>query len=65
MLGITWRDRKRSSWTREQATIRKKKWTWEGHIMHRTDNRWTAEVTEWGFEGLLYELRRSLTLRMR
>ncbi len=40
MLGITWRDRKRASWIREQTkvedilmTIKKKKWTWAGHVM--------------------------------
>ncbi len=54
MLGITWRDRKRATWIREQTkvkdilmTIKKKKWSWAGHIMHRTDNRWTKRVTEW------------------
>ncbi len=50
MLGITWRDRKRASWTREQTkvedilvTIKNKKWTWAGHVMRRRDNRWTVE----------------------
>ncbi len=54
MLGITWRDRKRASWIREQTkvedilkTIKNKKWTWAGHIMRRRDNRWTTRVTEW------------------
>ncbi len=28
-------------------TIKKKKWSWAGHIMHRTDNIWTRKVTEW------------------
>ncbi len=23
------------------------KWAWAGHVMRRTDNRWTAKVTEW------------------
>lgn len=27
-------------------TTRYKKWTWAGHIMFRTDNRWTTRVTE-------------------
>ncbi len=54
MLGITWRDRKRASWIREQMkvedilmTIKNKKWTWAGHITRRRDNRWTMRVTEW------------------
>ncbi len=54
MLSITWRDRKRASWTREQTkvedilvTVKNKKWTWAGHVMRRRDNRWTARVTEW------------------
>ncbi len=58
MLGITWRDRKQAIWIREQTevedilmTIKKKikklKWLWAGHIMRRTDNRWTKRVTEW------------------
>ncbi len=49
MLGITWRDRKRATWIGEQTkddniimTI-KKKWSWLGHIISRTDNK----VTEW------------------
>ncbi len=40
MLGITWRDRKRASWIREQTkdenilvTIKNKKWTWAEHVM--------------------------------
>ncbi len=43
MLGITWRDRKRASWIREQTkvedilvTIKNKKWTWAGHYHART-----------------------------
>ena len=54
MFGITWRDKKRASWIREQTkvediltTIKRKKWTWARHIMRRTDNRWTIRVTEW------------------
>ncbi len=54
MLGITWRDKKRASWIREQTkvedilmTIKNKKWTRAGHIMRRLDNRWTTRVTEW------------------
>ncbi len=54
ILGITWRDRKQTTWIREQTkvedilmTIKKKKWFWAGHITGRTDNRWTKKVTEW------------------
>ncbi len=54
MLGITWRDKKRASWIREQTkvedilmTIKNKKWTWAGHVMRTCDNRWTMKVTEW------------------
>ena len=54
MVGVTLRDRKRASWIREQTrvddvigTIKKKKWTWAGHVMRRRDNRWTVRLTEW------------------
>ncbi len=54
MLGITWRDRKRALWIREQTkvedilmAIKNKKWTWNGDVMRRRDNRWTTRVTEW------------------
>ena len=54
MMGITLRDRKRATWIREQTkvediltTVKKKKWTWAGHIMRRTDNRWAIRITEW------------------
>ncbi len=54
MLGATWRDRKRATWIREQTkvedilgTIKVKDWSWAGHTIRRTDNRWTRRVTEW------------------
>ncbi len=54
MLGITWREKRRASWIREQmkvedilVTIKNKKWTWAGHVMRRRDNRWTTRGTEW------------------
>ncbi len=54
MLGITWRDKKRASWIRQQTkvediqmTIKKKKWTWAEHVMRKCDNRWTTRVTKW------------------
>ena len=53
-MGISLRDRKRATWIREQtkvddilSTIKKKKWTWAGHVMRRDDNRWTVRLTEW------------------
>ncbi len=68
MLGITWRDKKRASWIREQTnffkvedilmTIKKKKWTWAMHIMRRRDNRWTTRITEWQpYPGMVGEIR--------
>ncbi len=54
MLYITWRDKKRASWIMEQTkvedilmTIKKKKWTYAGHVMGIRDNRWTTRETEW------------------
>ena len=26
---------------------KEKKWAWAGHVMRRTDHRWTVKVTEW------------------
>ncbi len=53
MVGITWRDKKRALWIRQQTKvedilmmIKSKEWTWAGHVMHRCYNRWTARVTE-------------------
>ena len=43
-FGITWRDRKRTSWIRGQTkvddiltTIKRKKWTWVAHVIRQTD----------------------------
>ncbi len=54
MLGITWRERKRAAWIREQTkvedilmNIKNKKWTWTLLILGRRDNKWTTRVTEW------------------
>ena len=54
MIGVTLRDKKRAEWIREQTRvkdilveIKKKKWTWAGHVMRRQDNRWSLRVTEW------------------
>ncbi len=54
MLRVTWRNRKQATWIREQTkivdiltTIRMKKGFWAGHIMHKTDKRWTKRVKGW------------------
>ncbi len=54
MIGITFRDRKRATWIREQtrvenvlSTIKMKKGSWALHIMRRTDKRWTKIATGW------------------
>ncbi len=54
MLGITWRDREKGKWTREQTkvedilnTIKMGKWSWAVNIMGRTDNRWTKRAIHW------------------
>ncbi len=54
MLGITWRDKRLTSWVREQTkvedilmTVKNKKWIWAGHVMRRRDNRWTTRVRQW------------------
>lgn len=28
-------------------TIKKAKWSWASHVMHKTDNGWKKKVTEW------------------
>uniref|UniRef100_A0A023G128 Putative endonuclease-reverse transcriptase n=1 Tax=Amblyomma triste TaxID=251400 RepID=A0A023G128_AMBTT len=54
MVGVTLRDRKRAELVREitQVTeilveIKKKKWTWTGHLVRREDNRSSLRVTNW------------------
>ena len=54
MLNITYKDRKTNKWVRDQTKvmdimeiIKNRKWTWTGHISHRTDNRWSAALTVW------------------
>ena len=53
MFGVTLRYRKRASWISVQTkvediltTSKKKKWTWIGHVMRQTHNRWTVRVIE-------------------
>lgn len=47
------RDRWTAEWVREQTgvagmlvDIKRKKWTWIGYVMHRTENRWTLRATD-------------------
>jgi hypothetical protein len=54
MLGITLRDRKRSTWIRAKTrvkdiiqVIKQQKWRWAGHIARMRDNRWTKRITDW------------------
>lgn len=54
MLRVTVGDRERGTWIREKTRlediiveIKRKKWTWTGHVVRRTDNRWTIRITEW------------------
>lgn len=42
MFGVTWIDKKRGAWIREQIKVEGIfKMIMADHIMHRTDNRWT------------------------
>jgi len=54
MLGITLRDRKRSTWIREKTivkdiiqVVKQQKWRWAGHVAKMNDNRWTKRLTDW------------------
>ena len=54
MLGITLRDRKRSTWIREKTkvkdiiqVVKQQKWRWAGHIATINDNWWTKKLTGW------------------
>ena len=54
MLGITLRDRKRSTWIREKTkvkdivqVVKQQKWRWAGHVARMNDNRWTKRLTDW------------------
>ena len=47
MIDVTLRDKKRAEWVREQTgvkdiivEIKKKEWTWAGHVARKQDNRW-------------------------
>ena len=54
MLKITYRDRKTNIWVREKTNVtdvfeqvRRRKWTWAGHVSRIRDNRWTLRITTW------------------
>ena len=54
MLNITYRDRKTNIGVREKAKVtdvieqvRRRKWTWAGHVSRILDNRWTLRTTSW------------------
>ena len=54
MLGITLRDRKRSTWIRKKTgvkdivqVVKQQKWRWAGHVARMDDNRWTKRITDW------------------
>ena len=58
MFNITYKDWKTNKWVRDQTKvmdimeiIKNRKWTWEGHVSRRTDNRWSAAVTVWTSMG--------------
>ena len=53
MLGISLRDRKRTSLIREKTkvkdillAIKEQKWRWPGHVARRDDNRWNKRLTD-------------------
>ena len=54
MLGISLRDRKRSTWIRKVTgvkdiiqVVKQQKWRWAGHLARREDNRWSKRLTDW------------------
>ena len=54
MLKITYRDRKTNIWVREKTKVidvieqvRRRKWTWAGHVSRIRDNPWTLRITTW------------------
>ncbi|KAK2178237.1 hypothetical protein NP493_552g01045 [Ridgeia piscesae] len=52
MLNITYRDIKKHMGKRKEATdvikqVRRRKWTWEGHVIGILENRWTLRITTW------------------
>ncbi|KAK2175674.1 hypothetical protein NP493_715g01010 [Ridgeia piscesae] len=54
MLNITYQDIKSNIWVREKTKVtdvieqvRRRKWTWAGHVSRIGDNRWTLNITTW------------------
>ena len=54
MLGISLRDRKRSTWIRKVTRVKdiiqvinQQKWRWAGHLARREDNRLSKRLTDW------------------
>ncbi|KAL1447418.1 hypothetical protein WDU94_003530 [Cyamophila willieti] len=54
MLGFTRRDRKRNTWIRAKTKVmdviervKRLKWRWAGHVLRRTDRRWTTNILNW------------------
>ncbi len=54
MLNITYGDRKTNIWVREKTKVtdvieqvRRRKWTWAGHVSRIRDNGWTLRITTW------------------
>ena len=53
-VNITYRGRKTNIWVREKTKVtdvieqvRRRKWTWAGHVSRIRDNRWTLHITNW------------------
>ena len=53
-LNVTYRDRKANIWVREKRKVtdvieqvRRRKWTWAGHVSRKRDNRWALRITTW------------------
>ena len=53
-LNNTYRNRETNIWVREKTKItiviekvRRRKWTWAGHVSRIRDNRWTLRITTW------------------
>ena len=54
MLNITYRDRKTNIWVREKTKVtdvieqvRRRKWTWAGHVSRIRDNPWRLHIITW------------------
>ena len=54
VLNITHMARKTNIWVREKINVtdvieqvRRRKWTWAGHVSRIRDNRWTLRITTW------------------